>query len=204
MLSLPSMDTPLRVMGIDPGTDHLGISLLTYSYPLNRIAVEYSHSLCATKEMRFTDAYELMSMSHGDRLSRLEYLSDQLLRIMHSLRPDTIVVETPFATPHRIESFKALVEVLTYIHKVMYKYNPLIEFIGVAPQQARAPLGLSYKSVTKEDILVKILEIIKDKELIYQHTTPIELLTDHAIDSMVVAYFHCLYWRDTLKCGLRY
>lgn len=156
------MTTPIRIVGIDPGFDRLGICIL------DKIGnkEELIHSQCITTSKK--DTFE----------SRLADIGEQVTKIIKKYKPDELAIETLFFTTNQktiitVAEVRGVCIYLAHINDIkIFEYSP--------PQIKVAVTG--YGKATKEDITLMIPKILKQP--LHQG------VLDDEIDAIAIALTH--------------
>ena len=164
--------TPLcvRIIGIDPGFDRLGICILD-KYPNKE---ELIHSQCITTSKK--ESFEV----------RLADIGEQLTVILKKYKPSELAIETLFFTTNQktiitVAEVRGVCIYLSHIHDVsLYEYSP--------PQIKLAVTG--YGKATKDDVAVMIPKILSQ-------TLKLGILDDE-IDAIAIALTHSAHRKITL------
>lgn len=132
--------SPVRILGIDPGFDRLGVCIL------DKIGnkEELIHSQCITTSKK--DSFEV----------RLAEIAEQLLKIIKKHKPQELAIETIFFTTNQktiiyVAEVRGICIYLSHINDLtIHEYSP--------PQIKVAVTG--YGKATKEDISHMIPKIL--------------------------------------------
>ena len=156
-------NTPVRIIGIDPGFDRLGICILD-KHDTNK--EELIHSQCITTSKKET--FEV----------RLAEIGEELTKILKKYKPSELAIETLFFTTNQktiitVAEVRGICIYLSHIHDVrIFEYSP--------PQIKVAVTG--YGKATKEDVTLMIPKILKQQ-------LPKGTLDDE-IDAIAIALTH--------------
>ena len=132
--------TPVRIIGIDPGFDRLGVCILD-KYTNKE---ELIHSQCITTSKK--DTFEV----------RLAEIGEQLTKILKKYKPQELAIETIFFTTNQktiitVAEVRGICIYLSHINDVsVHEYSP--------PQIKVAVTG--YGKATKEDVAIMIPKIL--------------------------------------------
>lgn len=154
--------SPVRIIGIDPGFDRLGICILD-KYPNKE---ELVHSQCITTSKK--ESFEV----------RLAEIGEELTKILKKYKPNELAIETLFFTTNQktiitVAEVRGVCIYLSHINDVkLYEYSP--------PQIKLAVTG--YGKAAKEDIALMVPKIL-GKQL----RTGI---LDDEIDAIAIALTH--------------
>lgn len=154
--------SPIRIIGIDPGFDRLGICILD-KHENNE---ELIHSQCITTSKKET--FEI----------RLAEIGEQLIKIIKKYKPQELAIETLFFTTNQktiitVAEVRGICIYLSHIYDItIYEYSP--------PQIKLAVTG--YGKATKEDVGYMVPKILR-KELKSD-------ILDDEIDAIAIALTH--------------
>lgn len=183
MLVQPLSQEPVRIIGIDPGTTCMGVSVIEWGFT-SPIQVVHAFTLKASNtEIPYRSIMEL----HGDRVARLNQLGDELAKVFIHTRPHAVIAESPylgrFAT-----SFAALTETLWVIRQTVQGYDPYLPLYSIDPLTAKKAVGTKLgRKTDKEDVRQALLERTD-----IQWTVDPRALDEHAIDATAVGLYYVL------------
>lgn len=174
----------LVVMGIDPGTSDLGVSILTTAIEPATITVEHAETLKLPNRVPNIVAIEELC---SPRMARIQHLGLQLADMLDYYQPHVVICESPFMGRFA-QAFEALTELMWVIRTHMWEYDPTISLITVPPVPVKKNLGLSKKHELKDKDLVRD-RLYKRKDI--EWNIEKDLLDEHSIDATAVGVF-CL------------
>lgn len=169
------------IVGIDPGSDTLGISVLEFDIPTMTIVRTTARTIRASKLIKKNT---LMADLHGERQLRVEILENEIFETLQEHMPISIAVESPFFSSRMPSAFGVLIEVMIAIKRAVYKYNSWRVVFLIDPPSVKKAIGAS-GGADKDKVKACILLV---PDLNYQGETPLELLDEHSIDALAVAY----------------
>lgn len=184
MLTLADDRSPYRIVGIDPGTDTLGVSVIDVDLDTLQISVMDSMTLHGS---RMISGIQRIADTYGSRFARLMALEEALIEYFFLHKPHAIISESPYFNARRPQAYGALVEAMGMLKRAVFAYNPTIPLFKVDPASNKANLRVSGKSGDKElmkSAVVNLAEIRNPTKIVLQ------LLDEHSIDSLSVAYYH--------------
>lgn len=152
----------VRIIGIDPGFDRLGVCILD-KYANNE---ELIHSQCITTSKKET--FEI----------RLAEIGEQLTVILKKYKPQELAIETLFFTTNQktiitVAEVRGVCIYLSHVHDVaLYEYSP--------PQIKLAVTG--YGKATKDDISLMVPKILGK--------TMKKGILDDEVDAIAIALTH--------------
>lgn len=174
-----------RFIGIDPGTNALGVSVFTDLG--GKINLEESFTLIIGKNVihdpRIEDRY-------GYKFARLNAFATALLNVFERCRPDHVACESPFYNRFRPNAFAPLVEMLYVILDTVSKLEGGITFSRHDPSTVKKTVGTKGNSGEKND-MTKNVKVMLEREGIMKDW--VNTLDEHAIDSIAVGY---TWWKD--------
>lgn len=182
MLGLNYDDHPYRVVGIDPGTNTLGVAVLDIQLATNEIALLDARTFVGQSML---DGYRKLAAVHGDRMARLMAHEDNLVRYFQTMTPHSIISESPFLGRFPA-TFAALTECMTTIRRAVWRYEQELSLLLVDPPTAKMAVGLVIRrGMDKEDVKQAILRLTA-----LQNPTNLDLaaLDEHSIDAIAVAF----------------
>lgn len=171
-----------RIMGIDPGTDTLGIAFIDVHIETLIPRLVYAETNTASKAAK----HKVFKIDmRGGRDVRLEYHYDFLYDIMCRAEPLFIAGESPFYQPGRGEAFAALVETYAMLRRVTWDYSPTCSIRRIDPVTAKNYVGVSHSGTDKDDVAKAVYELYKDS---CPDGLSIEELDEHSTDAIAVAH----------------
>lgn len=182
MLPLPNDREAVRVLGIDPGGNNLGLSIVEYSNDAEDMRVVMSTTMKLTGR-DFKDAEE----KHHARLSRLLEMEDKLHCFLKEYNPHEIASESPFMGSF-FTAYRGLAECLIVLQRLVFLHNHQLTFNYYSPKQVKGAVGVIMtggKGMQKDDNRKVVFG--------YPHLTwdiDRDVLDDNAVDSVAVALTH--------------
>lgn len=191
MIIHSELDRPFRVIGIDPGTENLGFSVLDLDLRNGQVSLSHSETIVSQKLLA---DYRNEERIHGQRTARLMSLEDRLFIIFEQYQPQAVCCESPFM--HRFpQAFAALTECVSYVKRALYRYDRFKPITMVDPPTAKMSVGVTVKrGVTKEDVAAAIPKL----NLHLANDILLENLDEHEIDSIAVAYYLLSIFRNQI------
>ena len=200
MLQVPPGDHILRLIGIDPGTDTLGVAALEVDLVHLQATVVDAQTFVAKYAMKYGVHYQSIGDKLGARYGRLRSHADAIMAYFCDFRPHDVACESPFMGRHA-EAFQALTECLDMLRWSAYRYDPSVGFTLVTPPQAKKAVGVSHQGTTKDDIKVAIAGMLQQPAqygLHYRANCPLEHLDEHSVDALAVAIHQYQQWVEAL------
>lgn len=180
-------DDTYRIVGIDPGTSTLGISVIEVDSSGNLSLV-----WCETiKGARFLKKYPDLEEVHGSRFTRLYGYKHWLYEFFQNWQPNAVVCEANFMGRFPA-AYAALTESVMVIREAALMYDVNISFTTIDPPSVKVSVGVPGKSKDKE--LVR--QAIRNLPLKYTLPQRLPNLDEHSCDSIAVGY-----WRAKQHLG---
>ncbi len=186
---------PFRIIGIDPGTETLGVSVLDVHLDTNRIALQYAATYTATQLIRLFNLQWISSV-HGEKVARLKAHEENLYSLFTSFQPHEIVSESPYLGRFPA-AYAALVECMSTIRSAVMRYDFRMPLYTLDPPTVKASLGVSGKSGDKTLMREGLLKL---NDLENPNRIPIEQFDEHSIDAVAVAYTRARYVTQYNRC----
>lgn len=181
MIQLSTRYDQLRVLSIDPGLNNIGLAeLIINTSPLQIVSI----APATLTEDRVVDDITLDSQNAMERDAKRLRMVNALMKHVINFTPDKIVCESPFFNPTRPSSFVVLVEVISEIRDRIRDYDPAISFNMIAPKEAKKTLGVADQK-GKDPIREAVANHPYLSSLL---TIPLESVTEHAIDAVVIGF----------------
>lgn len=184
-------DDTFIIIGIDPGSTHLGVSAITVNVDTMKIISSIAWTIDGEKLMpKHSRAEEI----HGTRYVRIKALGKELERIFFKLKPLFVASESPFYNQRRPQAYGVLTEVICAIRNALINYLRDIKLKLIDPPTIKISVGAkgnADKDTMKRAVLLKT-------ELNYNGAIPIIDLDEHSIDALAVAYCYYLQIMESL------
>jgi Holliday junction resolvasome RuvABC endonuclease subunit len=179
MTSSPSV---YRIVGIDPGTDTLGIAVLDVDVQSRSVEIVRLYTLHASRNV---DPLSAASVFRGSRYAQIQYLEKAMSSLFVNLMPSAIVHESPFMGRFP-EAYRALAECIGAIRRACDQYNPTLLIESVDPPTAKLAVGAKVgRDSTKDTVKQAVLAM----QLPCSNVVDLSLASEHAIDAIAVAYW---------------
>lgn len=162
--------TPIRILGIDPGFDRLGVCILDKEGGKETLVT--SLGILTSKSEVFED--------------RLLYIGDAVEKLVTKYKPDHLAIETLFVTKNQKTAM--LVACVRGVIIYLCKKHGLSIFEYSPPQIKLAVTG--YGQAKKDDVaymVSKIIAIPKDKKQL-----------DDEVDAIAIALTHSAHYKASL------
>lgn len=183
MLQVPANSrTTFTIVGLDPGTHNLGLGALHVDLITFKVVGFEAYTLIATKLMREDD---LIALSFGYTFGRTEALREAIVRRLTRLKPSTVACEDAFFSRRTPGAYSPLLMSINSIRQAVIEYNRFIPFTLIEPSVIKAAVGAKGGGNNKVLVLDGIKRI---PEFNVPTSTPLHTLSEHAIDSLAIAY----------------
>lgn len=177
----------VTILGLDPGTNNLGLAWISFDAVTLQIVRTQSLLLTADK-MNPSPWYAEI---HCDRHSRLKTLQENILQVLHYVNPVCVVTESPFFNALRPNAYQALIETIEMIRHAVSMFDIYKSLNYIDPPSVKRAVG-GAGNAKKEEVQRRVLMI---DELNYQGQTPLGSLDEHSIDAIAVAYSKLIEFR---------
>lgn len=174
------LEEDVVVMGIDPGTDTYGISIGVVGKDGNKRII-HVETVSGHMLSRSDPRYYWVRQLHSPKAARLQALVDFTMEVIAIYGPTRLYYETPFLRRRFPGAFGPLTECMSAIQQALSVQHPHIPFGKVAPQEAKAAVGVTGKGSQKDSVAAGVQ---RRKDLIMEvDTNPID---EHGWDSISV------------------
>ena len=176
-----------RIVGIDPGTTTMGISVIEYNVVTLEIIRTCAHTVNAGK-LRLS---EQDVDSHGARYARIFGLQNALYELFLEIKPNFVIAESPFMARRMPTAFAALTEVVFAIRSALRMFDPTMVLDLIDPPSAKLAVGA--KTVKGGDTKKPVRLALNKLENVLQFdntssAATFDQLDEHSIDGTAIAY----------------
>lgn len=185
-----SMHVPSTIVGIDPGSETLGVCILSFDAAFTLIKVE-----AATYRGSKLPVRDDIRLTHGDRAARIQAHYDNLLGILLQYQPIVVTCESPFFMAARPQAYGALTEVVTMIRNALQTYRPNLDLGLIDPPSVKKAVGAK-GNADKVGVREAILRMVGQIPFVGPIT--LDRLDEHSLDAFAVAYSAYLTLRGEL------
>jgi Holliday junction resolvasome RuvABC endonuclease subunit len=180
-----------NIIGIDPGTESLGLSIITIDVRSLDILYTQAQTFVGSKLAAFNPWDEL---THHARFTRINALRAAITNTLVYYRPLQVISEAPFWNPSRPGAYQALVEICNAIRGAVYDYDPWRSLYMVEPSILKKTIGA--KGGDGKDA-IKNAVLNRRQELRVINNSELEWFDDHSIDAIGAAYCRVLGLRNS-------
>jgi hypothetical protein len=145
-----------------------------------------AYTLVATKLM---DDEDLLVANHGHTYARTDAHKDALVRAFRYFQPSAIASEDAFFNRRTPGAYAPLLKSIQSIREAVIEYDPFMPFVLLEPSVIKVGVGAvnwSKKNGTNKSSVLDAL--LSNAEFKVPSPTPLSTLSEHAIDSLAIAY----------------
>lgn len=176
------------IVGFDPGTDTLGVAVITFD--VRTLWIEKTTALTLRGSKCRMDP--MMVETHSARFARLDALGWNILELLRYHQPIAVASESPFFSSRMPGAFAALVEAVVMIRQAVWMYDPSVGVSLIDPPSVKQ--AVNAKGNAGKDVIQKAVLAIG--ELNYEGLLPLGSLDEHSIDAIAVAYSKLIDYRN--------
>jgi Holliday junction resolvasome RuvABC endonuclease subunit len=178
--------TILRVMGVDPGSSSLGLTIIDHNIETNTPTLWYTE-LFQAKTVIDSSPYLFNFPTRGQRLRKCGlYLTEML----EEYQPHLVACEDAYMGRFPT-AFRSLSEGIICIQNAVAAWDPFVRLMLVDPPTAKIAVGAPGRGGGKDavrDAVMANRDFVKEVE--------VDLLDEHSIDSIAIAYWALQRWRE--------
>ena len=168
------------IVGIDPGSESLGVSQLTFSIVDGSLISINAITYVGSKMERPEYLIEI----HGERLTRIKAHEDNLYYVFLQTLPYMVACESPFINMRRPQAYGALTEVVSAVRNALYRFDPYMQLYMVEPSLVKR--AVDAKGNADKDAVR--LALSKNEKIMSVLACDLSILDEHSIDAIAVAY----------------
>lgn len=173
------------VIGLDPGSNHLGMGVIELDVESLVITRTYANTFSPEKYLNEPTTAE----THGDRIARIYRLTDILYEELLAIQPIAVICESPFISRRRPMAYGALMEVCYAVRLAVSKYCQTEPLYMIDPPRAKQAVGAKHNA-QKEEVLSCLLA--KSEELKFDSAASkgrlLKDIDEHSSDGIAIAY----------------
>lgn len=174
-------DLSLRIMGVDPGTKNLGMSLGVCDFRTPVYTIHVGQTFNIEHLIHKTNAYTTEFQSRNIAMYKAVYTL--VYEMVHQLQPDLVICEAPYLNKRFPLSYMLLSLCSQAIQQAVKDYSIFIPFEFIDPASVKTGVGVKGNSPDKDLMQAAILG-----NPLIQGTFDLSTLDDHTIDSIAIAY----------------
>lgn len=186
MLTLPQDSRPYRIVGIDPGTDTMGVAAIEVDLATRSVTLVEVQTLNGTQSSR---EYPNMIQVHGNLSARLWAHEQSLYGYFKYFEPHSVIAESPFMRKFP-QAYAALTLCMNTIQRALHRFDPFIPLLTVDPPTVKLVVGVKGKGTTKDDVARGLMKLAY---LQNPYNIDISSLDEHSVDAIVVALVRAEY-----------
>lgn len=197
LFQYPLQVIPFRVIGIDPGSNTLGVAVLDIDLMSQTETLVDARTFDASKGLR---EYHNMLRVYGELATRVQSHEDTLVGYFSFYRPHAIICESPFLGRFPA-AFKALLACMFSIQRAVIRYDRFMPLHMADPMSVKAAVGVTSKGIPKgprqkgrkrgrtnaELAKDKVRDAVLGLDMINASGLDLTLLDEHSIDAIAVA-----------------
>jgi Holliday junction resolvasome RuvABC endonuclease subunit len=165
----------IRILGIDPSTNHVGICVMD----INSVGFKIFNIETTTIEL---GNVETVNMFNPNQYYRLNILTNILTELIQFYKPNIVAYENPFIDRFRMSSAIPLGQSIECIEKATFDYNPNMVIARYSPHSVKKAVGTK-KNKTKQPVL-DAMNLVNE---ITKCLNP-NIITEHEVDATAIAY----------------
>lgn len=174
-------DKIIRVIGIDPGTNSLGIGVLERDLESNKIALIWANTV---KSSSFKKEYQTTMELNGERFAKIYGYKRTLIDFFNRWEPNVIICEGNYMGHYPI-AYAALSEMVLIIRLAALEYRSDMAVKIIDPSSVKKHIGVKGDSGDKE--LTR--ERVKRLKIDFCQPQTIDKLDADSIDAIAVGYW---------------
>lgn len=187
MFQLPVNSQHARVLGIDPGSDTLGIACLSVDVQTLEIVNTQAITFVGSK----MSMNPWMEQIHSARFARIAAHKQNFLNVFRITTPVAVVCESPFFNPARPNAFAPLVETLDALRQAVWEYDQQLPLDLVDPPTVKRAVG--GKGNADKDMMKQLVMGLPG--LNFTGPIPLQFVDEHSIDAIAVGYSRITQYR---------
>lgn len=179
-MQIPELIYPedgVRIVSVDPGTSHLGLSVIDWKFGTTQGVVVWAGTLDVGNDTHPNSYAETV----GRRDERVAKLRQQWIEFLRISCPTFVATETPFFRRGKISAFESGVELQLMLRNSLWDVYPDKYLHGFNPIIVKAHVGVDSRGTDKTHMFAAVTKL-------YKEHTQIDLteLDEHSIDSIAV------------------
>ncbi len=174
-------DKIIRFIGIDPGSNNLGFSVLEKDLENNKIALIYSHTI---KGSVIEKEYSYISECMGARFAKVYGYKLTLMEYFENFKPDHVVCESSYMG-NFAAAYGALMEMIMTIKMAAIDYKKDLSVTTIDPASVKKYVGAKGNNGDKE----LMRKCVKQLDILFYQPVSIDDLDEHSIDSIAIGYW---------------
>ena len=186
-----------KICGIDPGTNHLGISLLSIN--IDNLEIETIDIITFNPILDKTDG--TIRLNYDEITEKIISQKRQLYNWLCENKPHIVCCESPFFNRLRPSAFGPLCETIFSIKMAVLEFNNIIPFKLYQPSVIKSIIGVKTGRYKEGELRINTKQLIKNR--LFQINEIFDKITVEynvdSFDALAVGYTHLLLLRS--HCG---
>jgi hypothetical protein len=179
-------NTPLRIMGVDPGTGFIGLCIceIELDAALNFKGLLLEDAYTVKTERLVNRYYKEYAEKFGQRAALLKAGVNAILTYMDVWKPAFISYEDSYlGNRGGAQAFGSGKEIQALVIQSVRSIDPSIRIEIIEPSAAKKGIGVNGRSKFKKDIVTGL----NNQPFLNKGAIDLDNLTDHACDSVMLA-----------------
>lgn len=182
MLYLPAQSLPMRILGIDPGTNTLGVAVIDLDLATKQMTAVLGTTFSGN---HLAGNFDYIAEVYGDRAAKLRGHEDNLYYFMHEIQPHCVIAESPYMGRFP-QAFSALVECVNSVYRAVLRYNRTMPLLMIDPPSVKKSVGMMGRLAGKEPVRIAVSKLT---HLQFAPGFTLDSLDEHGVDALAVAYY---------------
>lgn len=174
-------DLSLRIMGIDPGTENLGMSLGVCDFRVPSYNIIEGHTFNVKSLIHKSNEYLVNYQSRNIAMYRSVY--ELTYQLMHDYQPDLVICESPYMDKRFPQSYMLLSLCVQSVQQAVKDYSIFIHFETIDPASAKKGVGAKGNSGDKDQMREAVLNNSHIKSNLNLND-----FDEHTIDSIAIGF----------------
>ena len=174
-------DLSVRVMGIDPGTKMLGLSLGVCDFNAPAFIIEDGQTFDIEYLTHKTNNYTTEHQSRNIAIYQSIY--NLVYQMVHDMQPDLVVCEAPYLNRRFPLAYMLLTLCTQAIHQAVKDYSIFIPFEFIDPASVKTGVGVKGNCGDKDLMQAAVLSNPQIRGMF-----DLAGLDEHAIDSIAIGF----------------
>lgn len=174
-------DLSLRIMGIDPGTNCLGVSLGICDFATPSYTIVAADTVNVNRLIHKTNSF--ITEYHSRNIAMYQSVYQNIYQQVLDLQPDLIICEVPYLDRRFPLAYMLLSVCVQAIQQAVRDYSIFIPFEGIDPATAKNGVGVKGNSNDKNLMREAILSNSHIRS-----TLDLQHMDEHTMDSIAIGY----------------
>lgn len=178
----PLSSDHIRIVGIDPGTDTLGIGIVDVHCDTLEPKLVYGRTFTGHHGIR---RYEHQHPNLPHRDTRVSILLREVERVFIDACPNVIAAESPFMRRFQLSAYESLTEFHKSLRGVVWRYSPVLRLHRFDPVSVKNNVGVSHVKTNKDDVARAVIGLYQDH---CTENVEINSFDEHTYDAIAVCH----------------